>query len=126
MTNKYEESAQQLPKLGPWGLLYPKSYARFSVKHLHGRKEITFGRDETDVIFEKDGLTTVDFQSISKSHFMIKKDEDNKVFITDLSVNGTFVNGKRIENGIKHELHHHNEIGICRRDLIVYIFHKLS
>lgn len=70
---------------------------------MHGRKEITFGREKTDVIFEKDGLPLTYSKSISKRHLI-----------------------GRIENGIEYELHHKTEIRICRRDLIIYTIDELS
>lgn len=56
-------------------------------------------------------------QNVSKKHFVITKQPNGIVYITDLSKNGTFVNGKLIGKNNRNILKSDDEIAIGFRDL---------
>lgn len=55
--------------------------------------------------------------NVSKKHFVITKDDNGIVYITDLSKNGTFINGKLIGKNNRNILKSDDEISVGFRDL---------
>ena len=61
-------------------------------------KTITFGR-------QQDNDVTVSNHTVSRHHMIIAQDNDGRIILFDLqSVNGTYVNGQRVDGTI--ELHY--------------------
>jgi len=69
-----------------------------------------------DIIFNKD-------RTLSRVHLVITVDEGN-FYIEDRSANGTFVNGKKIEKGIKLLVSVDDEIRIGREETLVSLKDK--
>lgn len=91
--------------------------------HLSRSAETTIGRkDPVTGIHPDVDLTPVDTQrSISRRHAKIYR-RGNKFFVAEEigTMNGTFVNGVRIETGVPAEIRHGDEV---RCGLVVLIFH---
>ena len=61
-------------------------------------KTITIGRDPNNVVVIKD-------HTVSRHHMQITQHDDGRIILSDLqSVNGTYVNGQRVEGTV--ELHY--------------------
>ena len=95
-----------------------------SVKvELHGDESFTVGRELNcnfplaDSMFEKE--ENRQYNKASRHHFKIHL-ECGQFFLTNMSSNGTFVNGMKIE---KHFLSHGDKISILENDFEIFHFH---
>jgi hypothetical protein len=108
------------PQLGPQRLVHEKSGMEF---FLSKGSETTIGRrDPVTGIHPDIDLTPVDSQrSISRRHAKVYR-RGNKFFAAEEigTMNGTFVNGRRIETGIPVEIKEGDEV---RCGLVIMFFH---
>ncbi|XP_017771271.1 PREDICTED: ovarian-specific serine/threonine-protein kinase Lok-like [Nicrophorus vespilloides] len=112
------------PALNPWGRLY-STYIFLEPFDLV-QMSFTLGRAEnSDVIITADKVPVHRVTNISKVHFKIYK-ENGLVYITDLSKNGTFINGKLIGKGNMNILQNDDEIAIGFKGLKVYVFKTMQ
>lgn len=65
-----------------------------------------------DVILDSKNFEPNKLIVVSKTHFLIKRDNDERVYICDLSKNGTFVNGQIIGKGKQMLLQNNDQIAI--------------
>ncbi|XP_066923330.1 serine/threonine-protein kinase Chk2-like [Clytia hemisphaerica] len=92
-------SSQHPPDDDIWGVLVPLQLKKYDTCVLT-EDVVSFGRlpDNTFMFSrERHNLQQKVFDNISKTHFVIKRDDNSsKVTITDKSMNGTYVNGQKI------------------------------
>lgn len=69
-----------------------------------------------DIVFKDD-------RTLSRIHLVVTV-ENNEFFIEDRSANGTFVNGLKIEKGVKYPVTIHDEIRIGREGTVVDLNHQ--
>ncbi|KAF7270952.1 hypothetical protein GWI33_016110 [Rhynchophorus ferrugineus] len=116
-----EESLDFLQATIPWGRLHSCKRFLDSVDLIG--ESFTFGRSETCTVV----ITSNQFQrrvvNISKLHFSIERSvEDNLVYITDLSKNGTFVNKIQLGKGSRRILKNDDRIAVSVPDDYIYIY----
>ena len=90
----------------PWGLLLPSNQQGEFRRMDLTKDETKFGRApncDYQISMQKDKLTVNEYFNVSKEHFSIIH-SDNKAFLTDHSMNGSFINGIRVGNGHSSEL----------------------
>lgn len=81
-------------------------------EYLLDKAEIVIGRAPTsDILLSKDKLT-------SRRHAHVHYENENYLLIDEHSANGTFVNGKQIDEAEPHILHDGDQIGIGEHELI--------
>ncbi|KAL7677410.1 hypothetical protein ACOME3_003647 [Neoechinorhynchus agilis] len=102
------------------------------------RDKISFGRSlECDLSFSRHNIAIVaqqpghrgtiastTYKAISNFHFVIERDPSDLSlsYITDTSMNGTYVNGERILKNVRVLLSSGDEIGICFQKYSIYTF----
>ncbi|CAG9786697.1 unnamed protein product [Diatraea saccharalis] len=122
-----------------WGRLYPTKITS-SGKHCWINKnhqeyydliqpEFTLGRALSCTYVLKKGMIKENIiKNVSKQHFIIKRDLQeplNPAIITDLSYNGTFINGNKIGKGNNQVLDDNDEIAITHPLVKIFIFKDL-
>ncbi|KAF2896581.1 hypothetical protein ILUMI_09593 [Ignelater luminosus] len=111
----------QTPKQA-WGKLYP-TIIRLKTVDLIERQFFLGRSKECDVSLTSDNFNPNCLKTISKTHFLITHDEnDETVYITDLSKNGTFINETQIGRGKKTILQNDDEIAVGGKKVKVYIY----
>lgn len=50
--------------------------------------------------------------NVSKEHFNLSKDSNNVLYLSDLSKNGTYINGKKVGKGLKVPLNDGGNIAV--------------
>eukprot|EP01103_Thecamoeba_quadrilineata_P014380 TRINITY_DN4277_c0_g1_i2.p1 TRINITY_DN4277_c0_g1~~TRINITY_DN4277_c0_g1_i2.p1 ORF type:complete len:663 (-),score=150.87 TRINITY_DN4277_c0_g1_i2:3-1934(-) len=128
-TMPLEVLLQMTSPTSPWGVLMTLNPNRNHVDLL--KDSYTLGRHSTcDVVFE-------DQTYISGLHCRILKDQQG-IFLTDESSNGTYVNGERLEKGVPFKLSHRDEVSlalpsslsaqtntVCKKSFVAYIFQEM-
>lgn len=119
LTNS-QKNQIQIP-IKPWGRLQPCLSYLEPIDLVSN--SIMLGRSEhCDIVIHKHKFVSNQCLNVSKRHFVIFKDIDAPTFITDLSKNGTFVNGILIGKGKKFVLQHNDVISIANKNLNVYLY----
>lgn len=114
-----------MPNSKAWGRLY-STYTPLEAVDLEDETFILGRADSCHLTIDETILSVNIIANISKTHFRITKEEDSLIYITDLSKNGTFVNGKRIGKGNRNILQDDDEISIGFKGLKVYVFKNVS
>lgn len=110
-----------VPNSKAWGRLY-STYTPLEPIDLEGETFMLGRSDSCNLTIDDKIMSMSIITNISKTHFEIRKDDDSIIYITDLSKNGTFINGKRIGRGNKNILQDDDEISIGFKSLKVYVF----
>ncbi|KAJ8923295.1 hypothetical protein NQ315_001853 [Exocentrus adspersus] len=93
------ESASPNEARMPWGLLVPcrSTFGEISCEITLYEECVKIGRSATcDIVIDKKKIASNDFNSVSKQHFIITKEAEDVVYVTDVSKNGTFLNDEKI------------------------------
>ncbi|VVC89309.1 unnamed protein product [Leptidea sinapis] len=94
------------------------------------QSEFTLGRAlSCSFIVKKDNIKDNIIKNVSKQHFVIKRDMTeplNPAIITDLSYNGTYINGTIIGKGNSRVLDDNDEIAITHPVIKVFLFKDLK
>lgn len=115
---------------GSWGRLFPLGIG-FEKVDLEKDANL-FGRGTSnDFCFEQRRFKkNPNYQAISTKHFKLYRewgsDGSFNVFITDLSSNGTFVNGDKIGKNNTHPLSNNDEISLSLKKHKAYVFQNVS
>lgn len=123
-------SDEEEQKISSWGRLFPLGTG-FEKVDLEKDVNI-FGRGTSnDVCFEPRAFKkNPQYQAISTKHFKLYReygaDGTFNVFITDLSSNGTFVNGEKIGRDNTHPLSNNDEISLSLKKHKAYVFQNVS
>jgi len=123
-------SDEEEQKICNWGRLFPLGIG-FEKIDLENDVNI-FGRGtNNDVCFEPRAFKkNPQYQAISTRHFKLYRefgaDGTFNVFITDLSSNGTFVNGEKIGRNNTHPLNNNDEISLSLKKHKAYVFQNVS
>ncbi|XP_068749664.1 serine/threonine-protein kinase Chk2-like [Montipora capricornis] len=113
-----------------WGRLFPLG---IGFEKIDLEKDVnTFGRGTgNDFCFEQRRFKkNPNYQAISTKHFKLYRESNSngsfEVFITDLSSNGTFVNGQKIGKSNTHPLKNNDEISLSLKKHKAYVFQNIS
>ncbi|XP_050428380.1 probable myosin light chain kinase DDB_G0292624 [Adelges cooleyi] len=109
-----------------WGRLYPENESlkiEDLVKDEYKAGRQTYG---VDFQFTKEGFSVNVMNHISKVHFIISREERDAnrhmVFITDMSSNGTFLNGEKIGKNCRWVLSNNDKIAVIKKTNYVYSY----
>lgn len=92
----------------------------------------TFGRGtNNDICFEPTAFKkNPQYQAISTKHFKLYREFDAdgtfNVFLTDLSSNGTFINGQKIGKNNTQPLNNNDEISLSLKKHKAYVFQNIN
>lgn len=139
--SQVEWSQQNTPAFIPniWGRLYvtkPSLKGNYCWKNAQAaeyldliQQEFSLGRALTcSFAMRKDTVKEDIIKMVSKQHFIIKRDMSEPLcpaIITDLSYNGTFINGQKIGRGNSQVLDDNDEISITHAAVKVFVFKDL-
>ncbi|KAK5641312.1 hypothetical protein RI129_009859 [Pyrocoelia pectoralis] len=106
-----------------------KIYGRLSscTVYLHSivldKPSYLLGRSiDCDIVINPSNFPPLSIKSVSKHHFELSCDKDDRAYITDRSKNGTFINSERIDKGLKHALYHGDQIAIGTTSMRIYVY----
>ncbi|XP_046965621.1 ovarian-specific serine/threonine-protein kinase Lok-like [Vanessa cardui] len=141
--SQVEWSQTNTPSFIPniWGRLYStkvSSSGKYCWKYTNTQKpeyydlinpEFTLGRTLTcTFVVKKDIIKENIIKNVSKQHFIIKRDLSETLspaIITDLSHNGTFINGVKIGKGKSRVLDDNDEIAVTHQLVKIFLFKDL-
>jgi len=117
-------------KVSSWGRLFPLSNG---FEKVDLEKDVNmFGRGTSnDFCFEPEAFRkNPNYQAISTKHFKLYREWSSdgtfNVFITDLSSNGTFVNGEKVGRNNTHPVKNNDEISLSLKKHKAYVFQNIS
>ena len=119
-----ESSSQDIQNI--WGILIPILPGRFRPIILN-KTTFTFGRLPTcDFVAskQKDELSEVKFMAVSKTHFIISN-SDERTFIEDQSLCGTYINGQKVGKGHTIEIQEGAIISLFEESFKIFRFMKV-
>ncbi|KAB0793415.1 hypothetical protein PPYR_13035 [Photinus pyralis] len=106
-----------------------KIYGRLSscTVYLHSivldKPRYVLGRGiDCDLVIHPSNFPPLSIKSVSKYHFELVCDKDERVYINDLSKNGTFINSQRVSKGCRRALYHGDQIAIGTSSLRIYVY----
>ena len=115
--------SSKTPEAGIWGRLLSINRLFPSIALIDS--EYSFGRGKNcSIIFNSvEFQASKEFLAYSSTHFKIVRDETgNRVYIYDLSSNGTFINGEKLGKGNQQALENNDEIALASKAHRAYIF----
>ncbi|XP_027059568.1 serine/threonine-protein kinase Chk2-like [Pocillopora damicornis] len=117
-------------KMSSWGRLFPLG---IGFEKIDLEKDVnTFGRGtNNDICFEPRAFKkNPQYQAISTKHFKLYREFDAdgtfNVFLTDLSSNGTFINGQKIGKNNTQPLNNNDEISLSLKKHKAYVFQNIN
>ncbi|CAH3110770.1 unnamed protein product [Porites lobata] len=118
-------------KISIWGRLFPLG---IGFEKVDLEKDVNlFGRGtNNDFCYQPRYFKrNPNYQAISTKHFKLYREWNSErtsfnVFITDLSSNGTFVNGEKIGKNNTHPLKNNDEISLSLKKHKAYVFQNIS
>ncbi|XP_066151765.1 ovarian-specific serine/threonine-protein kinase Lok-like isoform X2 [Euwallacea fornicatus] len=119
---RYSQDNSSVSPSLPWGRLVT---CKNFLKNVDLIQKFSFGRGESCSVLVNNKNCPYDkvINGISKIHFEIQKsDEDQLVFITDCSKNGTYVNGKKLGYHNKKILKNKDHIAVSNSSYNIYIY----
>lgn len=116
------------PQQPAWGILMSEDNEYFDNVSLVGNEIICGKQSEHQCKLDKDKIEEDCFNQFSRTHFKIERifesDQSDKepadVYITDLSLNGTFINQERLEKEKKRALLHKDIIAMTSEDRVAF------
>ncbi|XP_028410485.1 E3 ubiquitin-protein ligase CHFR-like [Dendronephthya gigantea] len=118
-----ENSREVIMETSAWGQLLCNTETKPPIRLM--KDNITIGRtSHCDISFLSNKL-------ISGRHCTLSRDENGKTWLTDISTNGTFLNGRKLRKNKKVELNHNDKLQLVKRqnqptEDVVYTYQDLK
>ncbi|XP_050426727.1 myosin light chain kinase A-like [Adelges cooleyi] len=111
-----------------WGRLYPM-VRDLKVQCLIDSSYIAGRQAGCDIIFSDQCISNKIAHNVSKIHFRIDREVINNrhiVYLTDLSVNGTYLNGEKVGKGNRRMMSNKDTISLIVHNYLVYLYSDLK